>query len=288
MLEMLINPQKAERQPWEMFFIGLFYASISLLLVSWIFGQDPVLSKYTGVLMVTFTVLFSIPFIYYTIKLEETKILPGMGTIALLKEHRRAIYAFLWLFMGFIVAFSFWYIVLPSNQNFSAQIQTYCSINRPGNFDSCVDQYMKGLGSNVSKVTGHITSTEKFLSIFSNNMYVLLFTLLFSLILGAGAIFILAWNATVIAAAIGIFTKSDLASLPMGLLRYMIHGIPEIGSYFIVALAGGMVSIAVIKHEAGTTKFWDILQDSLNLILVAVGVLVIAAAIEVYLTPIFF
>ncbi|MEI6731242.1 MAG: stage II sporulation protein M, partial [archaeon] len=215
-----------------------------------------------------------------------TKVIPGMGTIALLKEHRHAIYAFLWLFMGFIVAFSIWYIVLPSNVNFSAQIQTYCSINRPGNFDACVQQYIKP--SSTAALTGHVTSTDRLLSIFSNNMYVLLFTLLFSLIIGAGAIFILAWNATVIAAAIGIFTKSDISSLPMGLLRYMIHGIPEIGSYFIVALAGGMVSVAVIKHESGTTKFWDILQDSLNLILVAVAVLAIAAIIEVYITPIFF
>ena len=65
----------------------------------------------------------------------------------------------------------------------------------------------------------------------------------------------------------------------------MIHGIPEIGSYFIVALAGGMVSVAVIKHEAGTAKFWEVLQDSLNLIILAIVVLFLAALMEVYLTP---
>jgi uncharacterized membrane protein SpoIIM required for sporulation len=54
------------------------------------------------------------------------------------------------------------------------------------------------------------------------------------LIFGAGAIFILAWNASVIAAAIGIFANSDLSKLPMGVMRYMIHGIPEIGAYFII------------------------------------------------------
>jgi len=35
MLELLINPTKAERHPWEMFFIGAFYATLSLILVSW-------------------------------------------------------------------------------------------------------------------------------------------------------------------------------------------------------------------------------------------------------------
>ena len=73
MFEMLINPRKAERRPWEMFFVGAFYASISILLVTWIFSQDAVLSNYSGILVVTFTVMFSIPFMYYMIKMEEEK-----------------------------------------------------------------------------------------------------------------------------------------------------------------------------------------------------------------------
>ena len=74
MLEMLISPKRAERQPFELFFVGVFYASLSILLVNWIFAQDSVLSKYSGILIVTFTVMFSMPFVYYTIKLEESKI----------------------------------------------------------------------------------------------------------------------------------------------------------------------------------------------------------------------
>jgi len=119
-------------------------------------------------------------------------------------------------------------------------------------------------------------------------MYVLIFTLVFSLIFGAGVIFILAWNASVIGAAIGIFTNSSLKALPLGLLRYMIHGLPEIAAYFLVALAGGLVSIAVIKHESGTDKFWGVLQDSLNLIILAIVVLFLAALMEVFVTPLLF
>jgi uncharacterized membrane protein SpoIIM required for sporulation len=285
MLEMLINPKKAERKPFELFFVGIFYATLSIMLVNWIFAQDAVLSKYLGVLVVTFTVMFSMPFVYYTIRLEETKISSSTGTIPLLKEHKKAIYAFMWLFLGFVVAFSFWYIMLSSTQSFRAQIETYCLINRPSNFNECVKQY--GLKDAASS-TGFITSQERLFLIFTNNMYVLAFTLIFSLIFGAGVIFILAWNASVIAAAIGIFTKSDLSNLPIGLARYMIHGVPEIASYFIVALAGGLISVAVIRHEAGTDKFWQVLQDSLNLIILAVIVLFVAAIIEVFVTPLLF
>ncbi|MBX4196790.1 stage II sporulation protein M [Candidatus Pacearchaeota archaeon] len=285
MLEMLINPRKAERHPWELFFVGAFYASVSLLLVNWIFAQDAVLSKYAGVLVVTFTVMFSMPFIYYTIKLEEKRITRDKTSFSLLKEHERAILAFMWLFVGFVVAFSIWYTVLSSTATFKAQIETYCLINRPTSYNECVKQY--GLRE-AGGPSAFLTNKERLFLIFTNNMYVLLFTLLFSLLFGAGVIFVLAWNATVISAAVVIFTKSQLSGLPMGIMRYMIHGIPEIASYFTVALAGGMVSVAVIKHEAGTEKFWEILQDSLNLIIVAVVVLFLAALIEVFITPALF
>lgn len=285
MLEMLINPRKAERRPWELFFVGIFYASLALLLVNWIFAQDAVLSRYSGILVVTFTVMFSLPFVYYTIKLEEKKISESSGTLALLKEHKKAIYAFLWLFLGFVVALSFWYTLLSSTQSFRAQIETYCLINRPANFDACVKQYDI---KDVSTTVGFLSNTERLFLIFTNNIYVLIFTLIFSLIFGAGVIFVLAWNASVIAAAIGIFTKSELSALPLGLVRYMIHGMPEIASYFIVALAGGMISVAVIKHETGTEKFWDVLQDSLNLIIIAIIVLFLAALLEVFVTPLLF
>lgn len=285
MLEMLLNPRKAERRPIELLLVGMFYASLSIILVDWIFSQDAVLSRYSGILVVTFTVMFTMPFVYYTIKLEERKINSERGMFALLKEHKKAIYAFLWLFLGFVVAFSVWYLVLSSSQSFRAQIETYCLINRPSTFNECVAQYgVKG----TTLSTTFATSSERLFVIFSNNIYVLIFTLIFSLIFGAGAIFILAWNASVIAAAIGIFAKSQLSQLPLGLARYMIHGLPEIAAYFIVALAGGIVSSAVIKHELGTEKFWEVLQDSLNLIIVSVIVLFVAALIEVFVTPALF
>jgi hypothetical protein len=123
MFEMLINPAKAERRPWEMFFVGAFYATISLVLVRWIFSGDPVLSKYTGILVVTFCVMFSIPFMYFAIKNEEEKDMENRGFYDLIKEHGKALTYFMFLFMGFVVAFSFWYIVLADgNLSFVAQI----------------------------------------------------------------------------------------------------------------------------------------------------------------------
>jgi uncharacterized membrane protein SpoIIM required for sporulation len=286
MLEMLINPLKAEKRPWEMFFVGIFYGVLSLVLTKWIFSGDPVLSKYSGILVVTFSVMFSLPFMYFAIKNEEEKDFQVKGLVPLLKEHSKALVYFMFLFLGLVVAFSSWYILFADgNQNFRAQIETYCMINKPAHFEECVSEY--GV-KHISKTTGFLTSKDKIVNIFANNIYVLIFTLVFSLIFGAGAIFILAWNASVIAAAIGIFSESSLSNLPLGLSRYMIHGVPEIGAYFAGALAGGIISIAVIKHDVHSEKFWIILQDSLNLVIFAVILLFLAALIEVFITPVIF
>ncbi len=286
MLELLIKPNKAEKRPWEMFFVGAFYATISLLLVRWIFGRDPVLSKYSGILVVTFCVMFSIPFIYYSFRKEEKKDIDETGFKKLIQEHGKAMLYLMFLFMGYVVAFSFWYIAITDgSQNFRAQIETYCVINKPSNYQGCVNQF---LGGEITKTTGFASSTDKVVNIFANNIYVLIFTLIFSLIFGAGAIFILAWNASVISSAIGIFSKADLANLPIGLARYMIHGIPEIAAYFTGALAGGIVSMAIVTHNFKSEKFWIVLQDSLNLIIISVVILFLAALIEVFITPVLF
>ena len=283
MLELFFNPKRAERQPWQMFFVGLLYASLAIFLAYLMFGKNPVLSEYMGVLVVTFCVIFTMPFVYYTIKLEERKNIEYEEEGKLLREHSRAVFVFIWLFLGFVVAFSFWQMVLPQGPNLlNAQIKTFCQINQNSNYQNCLKQY--GL-STATGITGAVTAKERFLSIFANNVNVMIFTLVLSLVFGAGAVFVLAWNASVIAAAIGIFAKSQISQIPMGLGRYMIHGIPEIAAYFIAALAGGILSIAVIRRDLNKERFWAIMQDSLNLLLIAIVILFISAIIEVFITP---
>jgi uncharacterized membrane protein SpoIIM required for sporulation len=293
MLESLINPKRAERKPWEMFFVGLLYASVSLLIVDWIFLKDTVLSQYVSILIVTFTVMCSMPFFYFIIRMEEIKDVQIGEERILIKEHGKALAALVYLFMGFVIAFAFWYIVLPAgttSHNFKAQIEQYCAINSQNDFIGCIENFgVKDTISGKAVITGGLSYQMKhFVDIFVNNIYVLVFTLIFSLTFGAGAIFILAWNASVIAAAMGIFTQSSLHHFHQGIMRYFIHGIPEIAAYFVGALAGGIISVAIIRHEFKEDKFWKVLQDSVDLIIVAIMILVVSAFIEVFVTPALF
>jgi len=164
--------------------------------------------------------------------------------------------------------------------NFQSQIEQYCSINMPFRFKECVSN---AITANALSVGG-----GRILDILTNNLYVMLFCIIFSLVFGAGAIFILAWNATVIATAIGIFARSSVSNMPGAVFRYMLHGLPEIAAYFTAALAGGIISIGLIRHDVRDPKFWSVMADSLNLILISIVILIIAALMEVFITPKFF
>jgi uncharacterized membrane protein SpoIIM required for sporulation len=160
----------------------------------------------------------------------------------------------------------------------------------------------------IKSINTHISGGSVFSSVFFkillNNLKVLLFCLFFSFFYGAGAIFILTWNASVISGAIGTFIRENLTKyattvgliriggyfhiFSIGLLRYMTHGIFEILAYFIGGLAGGIISVAVIRHDIESKRFKHILNDSLDLILLAILILIIAALIEVFVTPAIF
>jgi uncharacterized membrane protein SpoIIM required for sporulation len=286
MLESIVSPKSAEKGPWKMFFVGLVYASLSLLIVHFFFRGDPVLSRYSGMIVTTFCVMFSLPFMYYLIKQEEKQDEQVEGLLGVWKVHSDALFALMWLFLGFVIAFSFWHMVLQSDLLLNAQIETYCRINSPGSVESCISKYSFGEAS--SKITGSSIKAGRFLSILENNVYVMIFTLIFSLIFGAGAIFILAWNASVIAAAIGIFTKYNIKEIPKGLIRYMIHGVPEIAAYFVAALAGGMFGFGILKHGFKNKLFLRVMENVVILLFVAIVLLIVASAIEVYFTPLFF
>ncbi len=281
-LEDLITTEKAERHPLELFFIGFIYASVAILLSVWIFKQ------YSSLVMVFLTVVAAIPLMYNTLKYEEKEDTMIPTERGRLREHSRVISFLVFLFLGMLIAFSFWYVVLPANLielMFKSQIETISSIN--------------------AKITGNMLSQSNiFVQILLNNVKVLLFTIFFAFFYGAGALFILTWNASVIAAAIGTFIRNNIASyanyigwmkgwayfnvFSAGLMRYLIHGIPEITAYFIGGLAGGIISVAMINHDLESKNFKCVMLDSLSLIIVAISILVIAGLIEVYITPALF
>ncbi len=268
-LEDLIFPKKAERKPHEMFFFGLIYASVGAILALWIFKSQ------ASMVMVLLTVVACIPLIYKTFKYEEYKDTQIYDEKNLLREHWKALSFLMYLFFGFIISYSVFFTFLPQSTVeglFSVQIATINQIN--------------------AKITGTAISDGILFKIFFNNFKVLLFTIVFAFFYGAGTIFILTWNASVIGAAMGDFIRQKISTnfeyftlFPLAICRYMTHGFFEILAYFIGGLAGGIISVAIINHDFQSQKFRFILKDSFDLILIAIAILIIAAFIEVFVTP---
>ena len=280
-LESLVDPAIAKKKPYEVFFFGVVSATIGLFLSYWVFRQ------YSSLIMVFLITLATVPLLYFTMRSEEEADVELPTETSIMQEHGRVLFFLLILFFGITLSLSFWYVVLPKemvNVLFSSQSQTILQIN--------------------NQISGNAVHFNLVLRIFLNNIRVLIFSLLFSLLYGMGAIFILAWNATVIAAAIGNFIRSNLAAyastaglgqasvyfsvLSLGILRYAIHGIPEILAYFVGGLAGGIISMAIINHDIFNEKRERIMLDSAELVLLAIGLLFGAALVEVYVTPLLF
>jgi uncharacterized membrane protein SpoIIM required for sporulation len=287
MFEMLVSPKEAEKRPERLFLIGFFYATLSLVITYFLFSKNDTFAKHSSILLITFCVMFSIPFMYFLLRVSEFKeIMHGKGK-TLFKEHYKSIIALLFLFVGFTAAFTLSNLVLPQEsvgKLFGSQIKDFCRINMPSQLEQCLEKYgIEGIGMTGFAISGQREVSE----IFINNMYVLLFVLIFSLALGAGAIFILAWNASVIGTAIGMIVKTSLGNIGV-LVAYFIHGIPEIAAYFFAALAGGIVSVAIIRKDLDKEKSKNIFTDFFILMIIAIIILLIASILEVYISPSFY
>lgn len=261
----LFSPKRAERHPIEMMLVGIVFSSLSIVLSLWIFPQQ------ASLVMVFFTVLSCIYVIQGAIKMEEAREKRNKGEEWRLRKHSRLLFSLLCLFIGFVISFSFWAFILPAdmmNSMFSMQQATVNNIR--------------------ANITGNIINGSGLFPIIINNLKVLFVSIIFAFFYGAGSIFILAWNASVLGFVIGNLTRNSIGivGMPVAFLKYFLHGIPEMLAYITAALAGGIIYVALWKGDfLKEDRRKRIIFDVIVLILIAILLLIIAAFIEVYLSP---
>ncbi len=282
-LEAILNPAMAEKKKYKMLLLGFLVTFVAALLAFFVF------EAHASLVTIFLIALGATPLMYSIIKYEEEKDLQDTSEKLLLQEHTKALEAFMFLFIGITLAVAMLYIVLPWDKTtllFQTQTDTLQSIR-----------------GGITGMT-QVEQVNVFSKIFFNNVKVLIFAILFSFVFGAGAIFVLAWNASVIGTAIGNFIRGNLALyseligldkvakyfnvITIGLFKYAIHGIPEILAYFVGALAGGIISVAIINKDFGSVKFEHIILDAADLLFISIGLLFIAAILEVWVTPAIF
>ena len=291
-LEELIRPSIAKKRPISIFAVAFIISSISI----WIFYH--VFQTASSVLPLAFLTIGFVPFIH-RLFLEETQReieAPGWAP-GFIARHFDLFVIYIFLFMGLIASYTFWFVVLPADDSLCSQDPNSISCIFPTR-DKVFEEQIRTYGvidpqNPLNNPTGKViafdecknTQTRSIqactIFIFNNNFFVLILAIIFSFLYGAGAIFLIGWNASVIGTVIGSEIVFDhLGSGLTRLVGLVPHGIFEIGGYFIGAIAGGIISVALTTKKYSHHGFEVILKDTVILIVLAVVLLVAGAIIE--------
>jgi uncharacterized membrane protein SpoIIM required for sporulation len=282
MISYLINPEYAEKRP--LLAIGLGFL-ISLFAIGLTFAIVPDQSSWVSVI---FVVLLIIPLIVAIEKNEEKRdITESVHETTLLREHGTVITFLLFWFIGVTIAFSLVGLIGGAeltNNLFETQQNTLLAIN-----GKATEQNFQA-------------NMRYFKTVFFNNIRVMILCLVTSFLFGFGAIFILTWNATVIAAALidfiniklnapGIFMPTlghYVISFIHGFFRYFIHGAFEMSGFFMGGLAGSIIGFSIINKDYRSQKFERIILDTNILIVIAIGLIFFAGLIETFISPLLY
>ncbi len=264
-LESMLNPKNAEDKPWQVFIISIIYTFIAVFFASLLFPSQ------ASILSVALITIILVPFFQRMFILEEKKEDLAARKLSrgnLFVRHAKTIYVFSAFFLGVIVAMSFIFIFFPNPSLFSLQTET-----------------IRGFS------TASAAQPGDFWRYFQNNTQVMVLVYALSILFGAGSVFVLGWNASVIAVYVGSVSRSFIEQgfapgaayifgVPLGLGSIFLHGVPEIIAYFIAGLGGGILSVGILREKWGGKNFHLILKDSLILLVAAECLIFVAAFIE--------
>jgi hypothetical protein len=231
----------------------------------------------SGIFVVLFTIIPSVYFLTIYIKRQEgldEKDIEKHYSRGFWMRHDRDILVFLFYFGGLTASFALW--------------SFFCGPFNPlGGIISCpADTFQIQLMKvqEIRSVTGNLLEGsgvdhyKDFGRVFGNNMQVLGFAFLFSLLFGAGAVFIVVWNASILGSFIGKLSETFF-HIPGVSLNFLPHGIPEIGGYLLAGLAGGLISAAVIRGHRQEILM-GIIMDAVKLLALSVLFIFLGALIE--------
>lgn len=276
-LESLIRAGFARKHPVSMLVNAILLCSAGIILGLYTFPQS---ASVLSLAVITFGIT-PVLYIIFVHEEKEEACAPG-NPMTFLERHFDIIQVYSWFFIGLIISYAVWYyglsIYAPEQRDlaFLEQEKTWGQIT--------------GLRGNVTgALTGGACASSNMASlaiecVFFNNAMVLVWAIIFSLVLGVGSIFLIAWNASVIGLVIGKeLLATNAMNATMRAIGLIPHGIPEVVAYFIGAIAGGIISVGITKKKYKCKEFETILKDAFVLVITAFVMLFVAAVIEAYL-----
>ncbi len=268
-LESLVGEKNIRNHPVFIFFLAMLICAGSLFFAQLLFPL------HASVLSIAFITIGLVPLVYNVLSHEEAEeaLCKNSSCTTFFARHFNLIMLYVWIFLGIIVAFAFYYSILPPLERstlFEEQISSFCGISGSGSCENGVPFSISGRASAFGMnacMSNNSTVESCTLFIFENNAGVLLFTIVLSLLYGVGAIFILAWNASILGVFFGeTLLVGDITKF-LSMFQSMVigHGAPELLGYVFGALAGAILSAMFAKKEFFTHSSSIIIKDILFL-----------------------
>jgi len=266
-LESIFPIKKIIRHPIDMFFLSMVLCFISIFLAYLIFPGVA-----TGKIVTLFITVAMTPVIYGIFREEEEierKEAEHKIHEKFFERHGETIWLFGLFFLGIFVSVFLFSIFSPEEyvtETFGDQLSEIERI------------------TSVAPLSGGMTLTEILELIIANNLRVMGLSFLLSFLIGTGAVIILAWNASILALYLASFIRQGLVEeffiRAAGIIP---HAPVEILAYFLAGMAGGILSVGMIREKIISKEFFLVFRDSFLLLCLAVLAVVAGGLIEVFL-----
>ncbi len=262
-------------RPYLSFFLGFVYVILGYIIATLFFFE-----KSVSVAMLFLTTLFLVPTFVGILTAEErferSQSEPGIWSF--LKQHRTIIEVYVLIFIGAFLGFLVLGILAYDKMPLLFEYQLDFLGTQEGITTRVIENFF---------ASPHTPSLNNALLILQHNLSVALIAFFLSVVFGAGGLFLIVLNASVFA-AFGVLLLRYLATNFLGgvkiILIFGLHLIPEMAGFIIAAIAGGVISKAILTERFGTEGFKNVARDALYLFLVACVLIVVAAFLEIYVT----
>jgi len=292
-VEKLFKGKWTERKVLYSLILGVIFSLLGFFTSFLLFKGTP---NFIGITTVIFTVLISIPSINKLFEQEE--MIETKGKKSFWKEHEGIIDFFQYFFLGVFLVF---FIIGLINPNFILSEKHLFGAETDTGTIKKLDSTKSKLSPPPPPPTFQAIENTRFFSldffrIFKNNIYVMVIAFILSLFYGSGAIFLIVLNGSIFASELVKVITSTLTTNLVGIYAFVgcnlgimfFHMVPEVGSYLIAAIAGGVLSKAIIKEKFMSERFKKVLKDSILLLTLSFIVLFFAALIEVKISKLLF
>jgi hypothetical protein len=283
--ERIITTKKLIHNASYSLFLGVLFTIIAFA-TSYVLFYRIASHQFIGICTILFTVILALPTVYYLLKYETREEI--IGKAPFFQRHRAISDFFIYFFIGVFITLFILSLISPSLV-FSEE-NLY---GRETGINLAIAEHLEGIPPPPIP-----QQQNEIVMIFENNLIVMLICFALSFFYGSGALLILILNASIFASALarviliqsgkaaGFLPSTSLIACNLGIMFF--HMIPEVGSYLLAAIAGGVLSKAIVREKFSYKKFWPVLKSSIFLLIFAIIILLFAAIIEVKISKFLF